>query len=255
MLSLEKKVNDSILNKKIIFTEDVFVWLKSTMPHLPTAYVASIPDISEYGQKEDLELYRQWFVMTAKAILSKMPDNGVTLFFQSDIKFQGQWVDKAFLCQLAAHELSTNDLQNNVQPISLMAHKIFCRYPPDTKHFGRPAYSHLLIFSRQKITSPPISSPDVFSSVGHKSWERGMGHYVCEFIWSFLTRVYPVQEVIQLFCGEGALLAYINHFTPELSLIGVEKSPKRSDKARRLYFNPKPQMGPQGRHHYFLLRE
>lgn len=201
--------------------EDVLEWLKHPDALAGSSVIASMPDFSEFPQLS-LEEWRTWFTETAAKILSRTPDTSVALFFQSDIKRDGVWIDKAFLVQRAAE--STGHAQ--------LFHKVLCRAPPGQTTFGKPAYSHLLAFSRTVRPSVEMSTADVIPDLGEKVWPRGMGLHACRIACEFIREVAPDQSVTNLFCGEGSVLAMANHLG--LDSIGVERSTKRAERAREL---------------------
>jgi hypothetical protein len=181
-----------------------------------------MPDISEFPNYT-LPMWKEWFINTATLVLSKTPEMGVTIFYQSDIKVDGVWVDKGFLCQKAAESLGH----------SLLWHKIICRVQPGKATFGRPAYSHVLCFSKcLRLVDLGKSTPDVIPDIGDKTWERGMGLNACEMIGKFIAEQTPTTTIVHPFCGQGGMLAMANSFG--LDAIGIERSPKRAEVAKTL---------------------
>ena len=69
-----------------------------------------LPDISELGTWRHRMLpkqYESWFVDIVVKILNKVPPHQVAIFYQtSDLTsgVGGVWLDKGFLCQLAARQ-------------------------------------------------------------------------------------------------------------------------------------------------------
>lgn len=206
---------------KTIICDDAINWLKLNTFDEHSSFFASLPDISEFP-KFSLNEWEEWFSEMAKLIMSKTHENQVAIFFQSDIKFNGIWVDKSFLIQRTARELGMN----------LLWHKIACRAPVDMTTFGRPSYSHILCFSKSLKLELKNSSPDVLSSVGEKTWERGTGQNVCEMICKFLVKEVFSKQLINPFCGEGLILKVAESFG--LDSIGIEKSNKRAKIAQQL---------------------
>lgn len=207
---------------RIVYCEDALVWLLSQDVLPNSSLVASMPDISEFPHFDTFE-WKTWFTETAELILSKTPEDGVTIFYQSDIKVQGEWFDKGYLCQKAAEKLGHR----------LLWHKIVCRTSPGIATFGRPSYSHLLCFSKKlRLTDLSKSSADVLPELGEKTWERGMGLATCLSIAKFILEQTQTKTVINPFCGEGSMLAAANALG--LEAIGIERSPKRAEKSRRL---------------------
>jgi len=177
-----------------------------------------MPDISEFPGYT-LDEWKEWFVQTASLILSKCPSTGVTIFYQSDIKHEGIWVDKSYLCQKAAESLGHE----------LLWHKIICRSPAGIATFGRPAYSHMLCFSQELKVDISKSTADVIPDLGEKTWARGMGLEACLIAARFIKEQTQSKLTINPFCGEGSMLAAANAY--ELIALGIERSPKRAEKA------------------------
>ena len=185
-----------------------------------------MPDISEF-HGYSLEAWKEWFINTAKLVLSRTPNEGVTIFYQSDIKVDGIWVDKAYLCQKAAESLGHE----------LIWHKIICRIQPGKTSFGRPSYSHILCFSKSfRFLDLGKSTPDVIPDIGEKTWERGMGLEACIMIGKFIAEQTTTRTLVHPFCGQGSMIAVANGLG--LSAIGIERSPKRAEIARTLAVNP-----------------
>ena len=200
---------------------DAIEWLNKADITPDSSLLGSLPDISEFPTLTLAE-WKTWFINTAELILSRCPDDGVTIFYQSDIKYEGLWVDKAYLCQKAAEKIGHE----------LLWHKVLCRAPAGTITFGRPAYSHLLCFSKKFRMDLSKSLPDVLPDLGDKTWERGMGLNACVLIGKFLSEQTKTKTLINPFCGQGSMLATANAFG--LNAIGIEKSPKRAEKARHI---------------------
>lgn len=206
---------------RIVHCTDAISWLENHQVLENSSLIASLPDISEF-QQFTLAEWKSWFVQTAKLVLEKTPDNGVTIFYQSDIKVDGIWVDKAYMIQKVAEELGHE----------LLFHKIACRYNAGTITFGRPAYSHILCFSKSLRLDPAKNSADVLPELGDKSWVRGMGIEACLMIAKFLKEQTSTEILIHPFCGEGSQLAAANFYG--LKAIGIERGTKRAEKAGRL---------------------
>lgn len=174
-----------------------------------------MPDISEFPLFT-LADWKTWFTQTAALVLSRCPDNGMTIFYQSDIKVDGAWVDKGYLCQKAAEE----------QGHELIAHKIICRVPAGTQTYGRPAYSHLLCFSKGIRIETKKSTMDVLPLAGPVTWTRGMGLEACRMACKLVTDNTATRTIVDPFCGHGTVLAVANEMG--LKAIGVELSRKRA---------------------------
>src|SRR5688500_20262747 len=107
------------MTRRRIIQADALAWLPENPATLGTSVVTSLPDVSELREL-GFEAWRQWFITAARAVLKWVPANGVAIFFQSDIRYQGFWVDKGYLVMRAAES----------EGASLVWHKIVCRKPP-----------------------------------------------------------------------------------------------------------------------------
>lgn len=210
---------------RIVHTTDAIEWLNSQPVLEGSSLVGSLPDISEFSGYS-LEKWSEWFTVTAKVILSKTPPDGVTFFFQSDIKLNGYWVDKSYLVQKAAADLGRH----------MLFHKIVCRFPAGTITMGRPSYSHVLAFT--ETVKPDFNkwTADVLPDTGEKTWVRGMGLDVALMIAQFVKDQTKSTTIVNPFCGQGSMLAAANFLG--LSAVGIERSTKRAEAARSLLVSP-----------------
>jgi hypothetical protein len=215
-------VKKSMENKRTVECGDALLWLSSQDKCAEASIVASMPDISEFTNFT-LTQWKEWFTETAALIMSRCPDDGVCVFYQSDIKYEGVWVDKAYLVQKAAEKTG----------LELLWHKVVCRVPPGIATFGKPAYSHILCFSKNvRLHDMSKSTPDVIGDLGEKTWVRGMGLENCLMITKFIKTHTNSKRIVHPFCGEGSILAAANF--NGLDAYGIERSPKRAEKARTL---------------------
>lgn len=200
---------------------DGVAWLEAHTfgPH--EAVVTSMPDVSG-ARGMDYETWRGWFTGVAELICRQVAEPAVAVFYQTDIKRNGRWVDKAYLVQRGAEEAGSHCLW----------HKVVCRAEPGRVSFGRPAYAHLLCFSRGLRLDPGRSTADVLPQMGRMTWPRAMGVDACRAVARFVVEQTECRTVVDPFCGVGTMLAAAN----ELGLdgVGVELSPKRARKARTL---------------------
>ncbi len=211
----------SMNGSRLVHTADAIEWLQQSPVLEGCSLLASMPDIGEFPGYS-LEQWKEWFSTTASLILSRTPPRGVTLFFQSDIKMDGEWVDKGFIVQKAAEALGHK----------LLWHKVVCRAPLGQPTFGRPGYSHILCFSQELTLDLAKSTADVMPETGEKTWVRGMGIDVCVALARFIKEQTPTKTLVHPFCGEGSMIATANAFG--LDAIGIERSSKRAEKARQL---------------------
>jgi len=209
---------------RIVHAVDAIEWLRNSPVIAGASFIGSLPDYSEFPQLS-LEEWKTWFTETAALILSRTPEDGVALFFQSDIKHENVWIDKGYLVAKAAE--STGH--------AALFHKILCRAPAGQTTFGKPAYSHLLAFSRGVRPPASASTPDVIPDIGEKTWVRGMGFHACRVACEFIANQTLTRTMINPFCGYGSALAVANALG--LDAVGIERSPKRAERARIMRVN------------------
>ncbi|MFO0755177.1 MAG: hypothetical protein U0359_01695 [Byssovorax sp.] len=207
-----------------VIQAEALAWLAQTPAEPGTSVITSLPDLCELPEKS-LEAWKAWFVDAAAAVLRWVPDEGAAIFYQSDIRHRGLWVDKAYLVQRAAE--ATGSL--------LLQHTIVCRKPPGTLGQGRASYSHLLCFSRSPLR-PRRPRPDVLPDAGLMVWPKAMGVEACRLACQFLLQETATRLVVDPFCGRGTVLAVANALG--LDALGVDLSAKRCRNARSLTLPP-----------------
>lgn len=196
-------------------------WLRRERLPWTHAVVTSMPDSSELPSL-GFAGWRSWFVETAALVMRQVADDSVAVFFQTDVKREGVWVDKGYLVARGAE----------LAEVELLWHKIVCRAPAGTTTFGRPAYAHLSCFSKTLRLDPKSSSADVLPRLGEMPWPRAMGVEACAAVCRFLRASTSCTTVVDPFCGIGTMLAVAN--AHGLDAIGVERSAKRAARARLL---------------------
>ncbi|MEO8701632.1 MAG: SAM-dependent methyltransferase [Kofleriaceae bacterium] len=182
------------------------------------AIVTSLPDHSELPEL-GVDGWKRWFVDTAALCCRTVAPTGVAVFYQTDVKHDGRWIDKAHLVQLGADAAGSH----------LLWHKVVCRVPAGGVTYGRPAYAHVVCVSRERRVLPGAATADVLPALGAMSWSRAMGAAACEAIVRFLVAI-GTTTVVDPFCGQGSILAAANALG--LDAIGVELSRRRAAKAR-----------------------
>ncbi len=207
------------MSTRTVHCGDAIAWLEAQGVLLGCSVITSLPDTSELPDLS-LDEWKDWFVRAAALVMAKVPDDGVAIFYQTDIKKTGVWIDKGYLCSKAAEQVGCTTLW----------HKVVCRSAPGTTTYGRPAYSHLLCFARGVRSNLAKASPDVLPDAGPTSWTRGMGADACAVACSFVLENTPTRTIIDPFCGRGSVLAVANALG--LNAVGVEISPKRARQAR-----------------------
>ncbi|MFO1451999.1 MAG: hypothetical protein U1F61_27795 [Opitutaceae bacterium] len=182
--------------------------------------VTSLPDLSE--TRFDLETWKAWFEEAAKLCISITPAEGAALFFQSDIRHAGVWIDKGSLVQRAAESAGA----------AVLFHKIVCRFQPGRVTAHRPGYTHLIAVSRALRSDGEPGIPDVIVDAGRLPWVRAMGMRAAAHAVRFARDQAGARTIIDPFCGVGTVLAVAN--TLGLDATGVELSPRRAEQARHL---------------------
>lgn len=208
---------------RTVLTGDGVAWLAESALSPAHAVVTSLPDVSEV-RTLDLDGWRAWFVDTVALVCAKVAEDAVAVFYQSDIRRDGRWIDKGFLVAQGAERAGA----------ACLFHKVVCRSPAGTTSYGRAAYAHLMCFSRGLRIPNSESTADVLPALGEMSWTRAMGTAACEEVCGFLLRSTACRVVVDPFCGQGTMLAVANGYG--LDAVGIELSPRRAGKARALAF-------------------
>jgi hypothetical protein len=211
------------MTSRVVHQTDGVGWLEGADLR-GCAVVTSLPDHSELSL--GVEGWRAWFVATAELICRKVDDDAVAVFYQTDVKHEGRQIDKGYLVSKGAEAAGSHCL----------FHKVVCRVPPGVVTRTRPAYTHLLAFSRALQLDVARSTPDVLPRLGEMVWPRAMGVEACEAVARFVVRDTACKTVVDPFCGHGTMLAVAN--AHGLDAVGVELSRKRAEKARTLVLRP-----------------
>jgi hypothetical protein len=212
-------VPEGVLNR-IVHQCDAIGWLEAQPVLTGHSFVTSLPDVSEVPLTFDR--WKEWFVDAAVLVMNRCPPEGVAIFFQTDIKHEGTWVDKGYLVAKAAERAGS----------PLLWHKVVCRRTPGAISFGRPAYAHLLCFSRGVRADPAKSTADVLPALGGMTWPRAMGLEACRTACQFVLDATTTRTIVDPFCGMGTALAVANQMG--LDAVGVELNRKRAERAKTL---------------------
>ena len=182
--------------------------------------MTSLPDVSEVGLA--LPAWRTWFLAAVRLVVEAVPDESAAIFFQSDIKRDGRWIDKGAMVTRAAEDAGAQ----------VLFHKIVCRRPPGMLTAGRPGFTHLIAVSRVMRCPDVLSIPDVIVDAGPQKWVRAMGVRAAGHAVRFAQEQVGACVVFDPFCGVGTVLAVANALG--LDALGVEKARKRAEQARAL---------------------
>jgi hypothetical protein len=199
---------------------DSIPWMQARGKIAGASAVTSLPDVSEVGLA--LPAWRRWFLDAVGLVINTVPDDGAALFFQSDIKRDGAWIDKGALVARAAEDAGAR----------ILFHKIVCRRPPGMLTMGRPGFTHLIAVSRQLRCPDVLPIPDVIVDAGPQPWVRAMGIRAAAHAVRFARDHAGAKVIFDPFCGVGTVLAVANAL--EVDALGVEKARKRCEQSRVL---------------------
>lgn len=216
--------------RRTVHCEDAIAFLRRSSVLEGCSVFTSLPDLSELSPL-DLAAWRRWFIEAATLVLSRVPDDGVAVFYQTDIKVDGRWIDKGYLVQRAAEDTGH----------PLRWHKVVCRAPAGTPTPGRPGFAHLLCFSRGVVPDLSRATADVLPGLGPMTWSRAMGLDAARMAVRFIRAHTASHTVVDPFCGLGTALAAANEVG--LHALGVERGGRRARRALRLDLARWPEPG------------
>ena len=205
---------------RIVHNADAMVWLQAQGKLVGASIVTSLPDVSELPHL-GLDAWRRWFEDAAALVMECTSDQGVAIFFQSDIKHGGFWIDKGALVSRAAERAR----------MSCLFHKIVCRKPPGSSSFGRATYAHMLGFARGPRGGKQARI-DVLPDGGFQPGPKSMGVQACVDACQFVKCETTTRTVVDPFCGWGTVLAVANALG--LDAVGVDIAPRMCRRASKL---------------------
>ena len=182
------------------------------------AIITSLPDHSEVPTL-GIDGWKRWFIDTVALACRQLADDAIAIFYQTDVKHDGRWIDKGHMVMCGVDAAGSHALW----------HKLVCRVPPGMTTFGRPAYTHMICASRERRLAPGESTADVLPALGTMTWSRAMGTAACEVAVRAVAAT-GARVVVDPFCGQGSVLAAAN--AAGLDAIGVELSRRRAARAR-----------------------
>ena len=106
---------------RTVHCAEALQWLRSQALGPHESVFTSLPDSSEV-RRLTFDAWTQWFRDAAEAVVRATHPDAVAVFYQTDVKREGCWVDKSFLVQQGAHAAGAR----------LLWHKIVCRAPAGT---------------------------------------------------------------------------------------------------------------------------
>jgi hypothetical protein len=201
---------------------DALDWLRVNTPLVNASIITSLPDLSELPSLT-LSEWERWFEDAAILTMGAVPEEGVAIFFQSDIRADGRWIDKGALVARAAERAG----------VALLFHKIVCRKPAGTVTYGRASYSHLLGFSAKCRGQ---TTADVLPDAGFVPGKKSMGVSACLDACRFVQRETTSRIIVDPFCGFGTVLAVANLLG--FDAVGVDLSRRMCRRTRSLQLPP-----------------
>jgi hypothetical protein len=205
---------------RVVECADAIPWMKARGTIVGACAITSLPDVSEVSLS--LEAWRAWFLMAVGLVVEAVPAESAAVFFQSDIKQDGAWIDKGALVTRAAEDAGAR----------ILFHKIIARRPPGTLTEARPGYTHLIAVSKTMKCPEILAIPDIITDPGPQPWIRAMGIRGAAHAVRFARDHVRAVSIFDPFCGVGTVLAVANALG--LPALGVEKSRKRCEQARQL---------------------
>ena len=201
-----------------IVCADAIAWMRTRGRIDGACAVTSLPDVSEVGKT--LPVWREWFLGAVRLVVESVPDDSAALFFQSDIKRDGAWIDKGALVIRATEDAGAR----------VLFHKIVCRRPPGMLTQGRPGFTHLIAVSRAMKCSDILPIPDVITDAGRSLWVRAMGVRAAAHAVRFARDQVGAKLIFDPFCGVGTIPAVANALG--LPALGLELEKMRCEQAR-----------------------
>lgn len=212
--------NDLTGPRREVHCAEAIAWMKARGTIAGACAVTSLPDVSEVNLT--LPAWRTWFLEAVKIVVDAVPEESAALFFQSDIKRDGRWIDKGALVVRAAEDAGAH----------VLFHKLVARRQPGLLTLGRPGYTHLIAVSRAMRCPEALPIPDIIIDAGRLPWVRAMGIRAAGHAVRFARDQVGAKVIFDPFCGVGTVLAVAN--TEGVDAIGVELSRRRSEEARAL---------------------
>src|SRR5436309_3131521 len=104
--------------KREVVCADAIPWMETRGRIEGACAVTSLPDVSEVNLS--LPAWRTWFLDAVRRVIDAVPEESAAIFFQSDIKHDGAWIDKGAMVTRAAEDAG----------VRVLFHKVVCRRPP-----------------------------------------------------------------------------------------------------------------------------
>jgi hypothetical protein len=207
--------------RRVIHQAEAVAWLREQGTLADASVITSLPDVSEVPRL-GFDGWCRWFKEAASVVMAAVPSTGVAVFFQSDIRHAGRWVDKGAMVASGAEDAGGK----------LLFHRIVCRKPAGTLSAGRATYSHLLGFAPVVRAPSGRSRADVIPDAGFMPGKKAMGVNACLEACHFVLEETATRRIVDPFCGWGTVLAVANALG--MDAVGVDLSARKCRRARTL---------------------
>lgn len=205
-----------------VVTADAVAWLSGQRDGSLANVVTSLPDMSETPHTTP-DAYAEWFVEAARLCLVKTAPLGYAVFYQTDRRTNGLWIDKGALVHQAAVAAG----------VPMRWHKIVLRRENlQSVDNLRPTYTHLLCFSARG--RPGKATSDVLHA-GKPVYPNGMGLDAASFAVGFVSQHSKSgSTVVDPFVGRGTVLAVANALGLDAVGVDIDAQQVRHAQALRL---------------------
>ena len=82
--------------QRVIHHGDGVEWLRGSSLGPHDAIVTSLPDVSGLPQL-GFDGWRDWFIDAAEQVCRAVHEDSMAVFYQTDIKREGRWIDKSLM--------------------------------------------------------------------------------------------------------------------------------------------------------------
>ena len=197
-----------------VINGDTNEWIKGQVEF--DAVITSLPDSEETSM--NMEQWEFWFSDMVKEIVERT--RTYAIFYQTDRRYNGAIIDKAFLASLGAQRAGARTI----------FHKIALRRNVGSVDLFRPSYTHLICYSKSQTAGK--ASPDVITT-GPMIYNNAMGMNACTFAVQFIKDHSDAKMIVDPFCGQGSVLAVAESMG--FDTIGVEILSEYADLSRQLF--------------------
>jgi hypothetical protein len=206
--------------KRTVIQADALGWLAENPLPPEASVITSLPDISELPALS-YDAWCLWFQAAARKVLDAVTAQSIVVFYQSDVRHRGLWVDKAELVARAAREANAQ----------MLFHKIVLRKTPGTVTYGRASYSHLVGYSKGVLPqlAPGSISGDVLHC-GSVANSKVMSPNACVDACGYVKHNASSTLIVDPFCGYGTVLAIANSMG--FDALGVDLSARMCRRSR-----------------------